>query len=308
MFDLTENLIPQFPGIHLGAPTMVGPLTVFPVWTDAPVPRRRIPVQLPAGATLGELADGGQVDTLELINPTGGSFILIEGSLLKGGLQDRVLVHDMFITGRHPARLPVRCVEHGRWADRRATSVDGRRAPLRVQRVLRGVNRDPHERPADQSRVWAEVRSYEGALGSSNTGSLVDMYDLAHQQADRPIPIPDPLYGQRGVVVGIGGHPIVAEVFDHPRTFAEQWPGIAAGLLASVTDARPVVTTGRRARFFAERLSGRELQPFAPGGAGTLAEVSDDLVSARTLTTHGARGMHTLHASALNIRHQLVAA
>ena len=28
----------QTPTLHLGSPTQIGPLTIFPVWTDAPEP------------------------------------------------------------------------------------------------------------------------------------------------------------------------------------------------------------------------------------------------------------------------------
>lgn len=37
------------PTIHLGSPTQVGPLTVFPVWTDAPEPKRPVRASIPRG-------------------------------------------------------------------------------------------------------------------------------------------------------------------------------------------------------------------------------------------------------------------
>ncbi len=40
------------PTHHIGVPTHAGPLTVFPVWTDAPVPRRAIRTVVPKKATV----------------------------------------------------------------------------------------------------------------------------------------------------------------------------------------------------------------------------------------------------------------
>ena len=48
----------QTPKFHLGSPTQVGPLTVFPVWTDAPQPTRPLRARLPKGATIGAHDDG----------------------------------------------------------------------------------------------------------------------------------------------------------------------------------------------------------------------------------------------------------
>ncbi|QYG95221.1 hypothetical protein HC251_24180 [Iamia sp. SCSIO 61187] len=47
--------MPVTPVLHVGAPSVVGPLTVFPVWTDAPVPCRPVRIGVPRTASVGEL-------------------------------------------------------------------------------------------------------------------------------------------------------------------------------------------------------------------------------------------------------------
>lgn len=113
------------------------------------------------------------------------------------------------------------------------------------------------------------------------------------------------LDGQRGILVGVGGHPALLEVFDHTRTLAEQIPAILGGVLADamLVPARP--TPGRRARTFARRVSRRRLDLSAAAGAGFLAEAFDDLADVEAVAT---RDEHLVHLSALNIRHDLVAA
>ena len=43
---------PALPTIHIGSPTDVGALTIFPVWTDAPLAERPMQVGLPDGASI----------------------------------------------------------------------------------------------------------------------------------------------------------------------------------------------------------------------------------------------------------------
>ena len=53
------------PTFHLGSPTQIGPLTLFPVWTDAPEPKRPIRTSVPRGATIGEVPGGAVVELVE---------------------------------------------------------------------------------------------------------------------------------------------------------------------------------------------------------------------------------------------------
>jgi hypothetical protein len=73
------------PAVHLGAPTQLGALTIFPVWTDQPIPGRPTRATLPRTATITELAEGPSISELLLANPSTSTFVLFEGMLLKGG-------------------------------------------------------------------------------------------------------------------------------------------------------------------------------------------------------------------------------
>lgn len=84
---------------------------------------------------------------------------------------------------------------------------------------------------------------------------------------------------------------------------ASQWESLVDGLLASTAHRPCVVTSGRRARAFVQRLSRRPLPYADRAGDGVLAEDLDDLVSVRCLADVDGWGVH---ASALNVRHRLV--
>lgn len=300
------------PALHLGAPSQVGPLTLFPIWTDAPVPKKPTPLLPPDGAVIGELDAGPAVDALKVCNPTNISFALLEGTVVDGGWQHRVVIQDVLVAASQELHVGVRCVEEGRWRGESTQQVSRRRAPLAVSGALRGLGDDraesrmPPTSRADQGEVWDRVASYQRTLGAdAPTGSMVEVFDQVEVPDALRRRVPKPAYAQRGVLVGVDGHPAMLEIFEHPRSLATQWDSLIEGLLASTAHLPPVPTLGRRARKFVQRLSGRRLPFVDSAGAGFLAEDTDDLISVRCLANERRQG---LHAAALNVRHRLVLA
>jgi hypothetical protein len=103
----------------------------------------------------------------------------------------------------------------------------------------------------------------------------------------------------------VAGHPALVEVFEHPDSLAQQWDALIDGLLASTLHVRRKTTSTRRARLFLDRLTQRSLTELTAAGDGVLGEAGDDLVSIRALDAGDGR---TIHATALNVRHELVLA
>lgn len=175
MNDQTCVTLPQ---LHLGSPTQVGPLTLFPVWAGAPLSANPIPLVPPAGATVGEL-DTPAVELLAATNPTPQLFALLEGTVVDGGWQHRVLIQSVLVGAGASVQLPVRCVERGRWGGDGTQRVHRRKAPLGVQGASRGLRK--HDRrttqQVDQGDVWSRVASCEQAYGASATSSIVEVLD-----------------------------------------------------------------------------------------------------------------------------------
>ncbi len=307
MLDQTKhNMLPT---MHLGAPTVVAPLTLFPIWTDAPVPDVPVPLEPPAEASIGELDSGPAVELLTAKNPTPLPYVLLEGTIVDGGWQHRVLVHSVLVGAAAQLDLPVRCVEQGRWNGDTAQRLHRRRAPLGVRGATHGVRRPTEDSRVagrvDQGDVWSRVAAYEQTYGASGTHSLVEVLDQAEVTDDLRAAVPRPLLGQRGVLVGVAGHPALVEVFEHPDSLAQQWDALIDGLLASTLHVPRKTTSTRRARAFVDRLTNRALPTRTAAGAGDLGETADDLVSIRALDAGDGR---TIHATALNVRHDLVLA
>ena len=316
--DGTENPMPhpttpaagRMPGLHLGAPTTHGPLTIFPVWTDAPLTaRRRYTTATARGATVGELPDGPSVGHLQVTHDGHRPRILFGGMLLEAGWQHRVLLDDVAVGRDAEQVVDVACVEQRRWGGDRAQQAGHRLAPLAVRGATHGLRaRDdlpPGERRADQGDVWRRVARYERMHGASATSSLVEVAGRLDAQVQALVALVRPLPGQRGVLIGVGGHPVLLEVFDHPRTLAEQWAGILGSVWMDAHAVPPVPTPGRRARAFVQRISGAPMQAARRAGVGHGLTMEDsDLVSGRGL----ALGSTLVHAAVLNTRHDLVLA
>lgn len=79
-----------------------------------------------------------------------------------------------------------------------------------------------------QGAVWARVAGYEAVLAPSPTGSLLDHLD---EFADGPAHAGvKPLPAQRGVILGVGGQPLLMEIFGSTQALATHLPPLLAAL------------------------------------------------------------------------------
>lgn len=247
--------------LHVGQGTTRGPLTTFPVWTDGPSLGSALLTGAQASVDVAERAGSPAVDQLVVTNRGDRPVLLLAGELLEGGLQHRALTATTVLAPNHPAVLPVVCVEQGRWHGGGAHRRKARRAPVSLLPHLDGTG--------GQREVWRRVSRFGAVAGASPTESLLDRLDMiTAPDARRLTSGPQPLAGQRGLLVGIAGWPAWLEVFGSSRALAAHWSGL---LDAAALDAlgRPALRTpAAAARAFAERVQRTGL---APGGTAGLA-------------------------------------
>ena len=285
--------------LHVGAPTVTGPLTVFPVWTDAPSAPRGYRLGPTASSVVREVPGHPRVDALAMTNAGTLPTLLTEGTVLEGGWQHRVVTRDVLVRPGATRMIPVACVEQGRWGGDTRRHGGGMLAPLAVRGAVRGLRREPVGRGScDQGDVWRRVERYQQRHGRSATGSLVDVQRRA---AGARLDDVRPLSGQRGVLVGIGGHPVLLEVFDSSRSLAQRLTAILASVALDAWDVPPERVPGVRARAFVQHV---QTMPTAAGGSPLLRVTDDGLASVRSLQRAG----RTLHLAAFNARHDLVLA
>lgn len=193
-----SSLISSIPALHVGRAAPFGTLTVFPLWTDAPAP---------TGLSFGlseevDISETCTVEQLTVVNRTSMPLFLLEGELLEGGWQHRVVVHDFVLAAdTRPAQVEVKCVEAHRWHGGESHTRTGRRASPSIRAALTGAAPEP-----TQAEVWNRVDHYGPVYGAFPTASYLDYLDHLDRQADSVAPdLYRPLPGQRGVLVGAGG-------------------------------------------------------------------------------------------------------
>jgi len=244
--------------LHVGQGTVRGPLTVFPVWTDAPSLGSSHLTGADAPVDVAERAGSPAVDQLVVTNRGDRPVLLLAGELLEGGMQHRALTATTMLAPSRPTVLPVVCVEQGRWHGDGAHRRRSRRAPLSLL---------PHlERADGQHEVWRRVSRFGAVAGPSATESLLDPLDATDGR--RLTSGLQPLSGQRGLLVGIAGRPAWLELFGSTRALTAHWAGL---LDAATLDAlsRPAVRTpAALARSFAERVETTPLTRTRSAGLG----------------------------------------
>lgn len=277
--------------LHVGSGTTTGALTVFPVWGEREGGRG---YRTDAHLAVVSERPGPAVANLIIGNPGDCPLLVLEGQVLEGGWQNRVVGRSVLVPAHASMELDVFCVEQGRWGGAGEHRSNGRRVSLRVRGALRS-------RQDRQSEVWRRVGEYEKRYGPNETASLLKHADRAAVDVDRLVSRFRPLPAQVGVVLGVAGQPVLAEVFDDPRTLASQFHSIlrAAGLDA--LGEQEVATPSRRARRFVDRLSRVERRAVASAGAGTTLAGADHYADVSCLSW----GRRDVHLVASNPRHPL---
>ena len=276
--------------INLGRPLVRGGLTLFPIWNGAATAARDYGIG-GEHVRVDERAGAAVVGELVATNTGPRPELVLAGELLEGGQQHRVAARSVIIDAGAAVVLDVRCVEEGRWSGTRSHSRSGRRAPVSV-------------RAADgQSAVWERIRRYEQLHGATETHSVLEATRSTASAAAALVRGVRPLPFQTGLLVGIAGQPLIAEVFDSPMTLRHVWRSLLRSAAMDAVHAPAIPTPGRRARRFVERLDAVPVQQ-REAGNGTAIEGRSEYVRLDALVWQG----RAVHSVASSVRHELVSA
>jgi len=190
-----------------------------------------------------EVSESGTVPELRITNNLEVRVLLIDGQELIGAKQNRILNTDVLVPAKASLKLPVSCVEQGRWsyrAPRRQPGAGpkrdisphmfqpGKSAVLRTrQRKSRAVYRSLKETgvyDAGQSAVWDEVAAELSSSGvPSATYSLHDLYLARQRELDefrKNLKLEDEAVG---LAVFMEGRFQGLDIFDRHSTLAYYW-------------------------------------------------------------------------------------
>jgi hypothetical protein len=226
---------PHVTPLRLGVPQTRGGITIVPLLVAALPQRAYITLDeaMPLGFTIEEIDLHGHVPELLVRNPLTIDVLLYDGEEVVGAKQNRVLEASILVAASTTQKIPVACVEAGRWHDsgadfapadrvahpeiRRRKSVDLEHAPLSAGR--------------SQQTVWAEIdeRIHESAVHAP-TSALSDVHDAERPRIDGIAESFTLVEGQCGAILALGDV-LCLDLVSRPEVWVQLWPKLRRGYL-----------------------------------------------------------------------------
>jgi hypothetical protein len=207
--------------------------------------------------TLTEKSGGAEVNKLMATNAGKDTIYLMQGEVVSGGKQDRVLAQDMLLAPGQTIDVAAFCVEQGRWdagGEKRAFATT---TGVSAKEVRKAAAKDK-----DQQAVWRNVEVYleENAV-KAPTGTLNALqHDSTFNRsvARYRAHFADAFAGRTdvvGVVAVSGGQVIGCDLFATPALFQGAFEGLlTAYITEAITRGGPVKLGPAEASTFLQRL------------------------------------------------------
>ncbi|MFO7261684.1 MAG: hypothetical protein DIU52_011055 [bacterium] len=187
--------------LTLAAPQRHDALTIFPLIAvgEPELPYALLVDALAAGTVRITEVDEGSVPALLASNTGDVDVLVLDGEQLVGARQNRTTNRSILLPARSETRIPVSCIEQGRWRfDSDAMRHAPQHSPSKVRRKARAIEAEyaaaglvapasslAHAQPA----VWEEIAEIRDALGAyAPTGALDDVSEAvrAAQRVQAP--------------------------------------------------------------------------------------------------------------------------
>ncbi len=226
------------PDIRIGNPLRHEALSVFPLFTDT---NGQVEYVLSDQAladesvVVEEISESGSVPDLLVENRSDQRVLFIEGEELVGAKQNRILNTSILVAANSKVKIPVSCVEQGRWGYRsRRFGSSGSSSPTQLRYALKksvsaSVKAKRGHR-SDQGEIWDQVAQVHAEQGTtSSTGAMSDAFEATE---DRRADYRDKIRyveGATGMAVAIGQHVVAVDVFDQPSTCEKVWNRLLTG-------------------------------------------------------------------------------
>jgi hypothetical protein len=229
----------EIPHVRVGEPMQCGGMTVFPLATGLPMfqydeglPEYVLAHEAMAAGTLivREVSEEGSVCELLADNLGDQRVLFVEGEELKGAKQNRAVATSVMVAGRSCARLPVCCIQRGKWEYSSRQFSPGSYCPPTLRHLLkRGA--DGIAVVQRQQAVWQEVRrKHQATATRSEKENLSDALETHRDRVDNMrcrLRYPE---GKSGIAVALGGRFVEIDLFHKPSTLEHLWDRLVEGV------------------------------------------------------------------------------
>ncbi|MCB2206230.1 hypothetical protein KQI65_15915 [bacterium] len=243
-----------------------------------------------------EVSDAGDVNSLEVLNNSDQFIFMMDGDMLEGAKQTRVLNTSVFLAPRSRTVVPVSCVEQGRWHYTSRTFRGSRSVAPRSVRAAKSESvayslRTSGRHTANQSRVWNEVSSIDGAHNvNSPSLSLADTYEHLEKDIDALTRLFQGVPESNGFAILIGKQLLGIDIFNRRNICASYLPKVLRAVAIEAVHLDPDVPMPKpteasfRAVDFMDRLSDIESELHPSVALGEETRFNDDMATGFQLT------------------------
>jgi len=268
-------------GTVVGEPSQFGNLMIFPVKTGAAgvFPYLVFEEAVKNGILeLSESGPGGHVPELIIENKSDHRVFILDGQVVQGLKQNRMVNASIMLEARSKTKLPVSCVEQGRWSYRKteyyAGDVSyGELRKMKQRHVAESLMKKKGFE-TDQGAIWQEIdRKMQQCDARSQTQEMGSIYEKQRHALEEylvKLPYTD---GATGVIASPGGSRLCADLFDSESTLRKLYTRlISSYALDTIRKSRAKEETQypdiKEAASFLECLARARAERFKSAGLG----------------------------------------
>jgi hypothetical protein len=265
--------------VEVGTPVIAANLAMYPLLLpeDSAPGYLTLDDALAAGlASVTEVSESGSVPELLVTNLAKQPVLMLDGEELIGAKQNRIVNLTILVAAEQTLRIPVSCVEAGRWVRRSREFATAGRAHYASARASKLAHvsfamRTSGARMADQCEIWADIDEKARRMqAESATRAAAEMYERSRSALDALMARLEPDRRQAGAIFAINGRIAGLDVFDSQTTWRKSMPKLVHSYGLDALDraeSAPRRTAPRPVRFLSA-LKDAEREHFPAIGVG----------------------------------------
>jgi hypothetical protein len=249
-----------------------------------------------------EASEAGSVPELLLLNRGAAPILIVEGEELVGAKQNRIVNATFLIPGKTEMKLPVSCVEHGRWAYTSHKFAAGERvmhASLRStsQRAVSQNIEAGRGYASDQCEIWDDIHHKVNRLNvHAPTSALSDVFEGSKDKLGDYLKHFSHMECQAGAIFAINDKIAGMDCFGFCATFGQFFEKLVKSYALDAIDWEgeadgQKTVSPRQVRGFLDSIGGSKASAAKSPGLGENVRLDSKSLSAAALV-HEERLLH----------------
>jgi len=253
----SSNRITKISDLEIGKPRTVLNLTSVSLWGNPASSLDYLLVDDALAAekvVVEEVSEGGSVPELRMTNFSKRFVLVVDGTELVGAKQNRIVNASFLIPPDSITKIPVSCVEQGRWQYRgKEFRASKHYSPHSIRRdnvmYHKTTLKEKRGYATDQGKVWASVADMSHKMEAPTmTGAMNDVLEQKQASIEeyrKGIALEG---SETGTAFFVNGIFQGIELFDKASTFGKMFPKLLSGIAVDAMLAQGARLSARRAK------------------------------------------------------------